>query len=208
MFVVASGIALLGFLLTWLLPERPLRETVAAAAGDVGGDVGESFPIPTDSDSLSQLLRGLSVLADRDVQRRHIEQIVARAGLDLTPAAAWLLVRIERDPALDPLALSHAYRVEPEQIRAALRYLHDRGLIVEKPPTNGGGPQLFPTAAGCDALRRLVAARRAHLAELCAEWSPERRAEMAELLRRLARELVPDASLSAPVPATRAPFRS
>ncbi len=57
------------------------------------------------------------------------------------------------------------------------------------------------TAAGCDTLGRLVEARREHLAEVFAEWSPKKREEAAMLLRTLARELVPEAP-AVSVPAT------
>lgn len=50
-FLVATFVGLVGFLLIWLLPEKPLRETVAARAGDVGDEIGEVFPMPSDTDS-------------------------------------------------------------------------------------------------------------------------------------------------------------
>src|SRR5437763_643810 len=46
-FAVATGVALLGFLLTWLVPERPLRQTVAAASA--AGELGEAFALPADA---------------------------------------------------------------------------------------------------------------------------------------------------------------
>ena len=49
-FLVAMVIALIGFLLIWMLPETPLRETVAARAGDVGDEIGEMFPLPSDTE--------------------------------------------------------------------------------------------------------------------------------------------------------------
>jgi len=52
-FLVAMVIAMIRFVLAWLLPERPLSETVAHAAGDVGNEIGEVFPMPPDPDSLS-----------------------------------------------------------------------------------------------------------------------------------------------------------
>ena len=40
-----------------------------------------------------------------------------------------------------------------------------------------------------------MTARREHLAELWLEWSPKKREEVAEILKRLARELIPEAKL-------------
>jgi EmrB/QacA subfamily drug resistance transporter len=45
-FVVATAVAAAGFAISWLLPERALRETVAEKAADVGGEMGEAFPMP------------------------------------------------------------------------------------------------------------------------------------------------------------------
>jgi DNA-binding MarR family transcriptional regulator len=192
-FLVATAVALVGFLLTWLLPERPLRQTVAAAAGAVGGEIGKTFPMPTDSDPLSKLLQGLTAIADRDVRCRYVEQVVARAGVDLSPAAAVLLVRIEQDPMVDPLALGRDQRIPQERMESALRQLRERGLIVEHTLGDGQAPRRVLTAEGCNVVNRLVAARRARLEELFSDWAPEQRTEMAELLQRLARELVPEA---------------
>jgi hypothetical protein len=51
--------------------------------------------------------------------------------------------------------------------------------------------ELGVTPAGCDALDRLITARRARLAELFAEWPPETHEKLALLLGQIARELVP-----------------
>src|SRR5207237_1785453 len=72
-FAVATGVALLGFLLTWLVPARPLRQTVAASSA--AGRLAAAFAMPADAESEGYVLRGLATLADRDVQRRHIERI-------------------------------------------------------------------------------------------------------------------------------------
>jgi DNA-binding MarR family transcriptional regulator len=194
-FLVATAIALVGFMLTWLLPERPLRETIAAATeGDIGGDVGQAFAMPTDTDPLVHVQRGLSVLADRDERRRYVERIVARAGVELSPAAAWLLGRLEKDSGLDPAKLSRAHRLEHDRINAALAELLDRRLIVETNAADGKGAKRVLTEDGRGVFNKLVAARREHLAELWPEWSPEKREEVADLIRRLARELVPEAN--------------
>jgi len=46
-FLVATVIAVLGFALSWLLPERPLRDTVAATSADVGQEVGGAMAMPS-----------------------------------------------------------------------------------------------------------------------------------------------------------------
>src|SRR5690242_7445240 len=101
-FVVAAAISFVGLIVALFLPERPLRETIAAAAEtDIGGEIAHSFYMPTDTDSRKELLRGLAVLADRAVRRRYIAAVVARSGVDLSPNAAWLLVQIERDHGVE-----------------------------------------------------------------------------------------------------------
>ena len=45
-FLVASGVAIVGFMVSWLLPESPLRETVAAHSADVGEEVGGAMAMP------------------------------------------------------------------------------------------------------------------------------------------------------------------
>ena len=189
-FLVAAVIAFFGLLVALLLPERPLRETIAAATEtNIGNDIAQTFSMPTDTDSREQLLRGLAVLADRDVRRRYIASIVARAGVDLSPTAAWLLVQIERERGVDVNELGRRGKCDAKNLQAATVELLDKSLIAA-----GSVENVYRlTEAGCEIYNRLVAARREHLAELWPEWSPKKREEVAELLRRLARELVPEA---------------
>ncbi len=180
-----------GFAVAWLLPERPLRETVAAAAGgDVGGELADAFAMPTDRDSASQLMRGLSVLADRDVQRAHIVHIVERAGLQLSPVAAWLLLKLGRGTEMDMEALATKHHLEAPRLQDGLDELLSGGMIMERGITDGCLAHEL-TAEGSEALALLATARRARLAELFADWPQERHEELAAALRRLARELVP-----------------
>ncbi len=188
-FLVAAAIALLGLIFALLLPERPLRETIAAAAEtDIGGEIAHTFAMPADTDSRRELLRGLSVLADRDVRRRYIAAIVTRSGVELSPNAAWLLVQIEREPRVDVNELCRRGKCDATKVAAATSELLNKSLI--EPDSVANVYQL--TGAGCEMYNRLVAARREHLAEMWPEWSPKKREEVAEILRRLARELIPE----------------
>ena len=206
-FLLAAAIVALGFLLAWLMPEHPLRDTVAAAAGDVGLETGEAFPMPTGDESMPRLLRGLTVLADRDSQRAWLQSLVTRAGLDLEPIEAWLLTALDERPDTDIDALGRRHRISRERMHEAVASLRGRGLLAVIPEPDGGRrTQRVLTPTGCDALGRLVTARRAHLSDLVQQWPPEQREELAEMMVRLARELVPEVR-STPIgsPAVREP---
>src|SRR5262249_30681068 len=130
-----------------------------------------------------------AVLADRDVRRRYIASIVEHAGVDLSPAAAWLLVHIERERGVDVHELGRRGKCDANGIKEAAEQLLHKSVIEVGP-----GAYVYQLeSAGCENYNRLVAARREHLAELWPEWSPKKREEVYEILRRLARELVPEA---------------
>jgi DNA-binding MarR family transcriptional regulator len=188
-FTVAAVVAAVGFAVAWLLPERPLRRSIAVAtADDIGGDVGEAFAMPTAADSLPQVLRALRMLADRDVREAYMERIASSAGVQLPATAARLLLRFDEHGTSDIRAAGLQTHLAPAEVDGAVAVLRERGFVEER------GPSAWAiTDAGCAALCRLVEARRASLSELFADWPAEKRAEFADVLARLARQLVPDA---------------
>ena len=178
-FLVAAGMTALAFVLALVLPERPLRGAVAAGSG-----IGQSFAVPQDEDSLTQVSRWLWALLNRDSKRRLLERIAARAGVDLSAAASWLLARFEESPETTPAALALTYVVEPRRLIDALAELRSKGLVALESHA--------VTPAGRQVLDRLSAARRAGLTELLADWSPEQHRDLSEFLRRVATALVPE----------------
>jgi hypothetical protein len=88
-FVAASGVALIGFALFWLLPERPLRETAASSLG-----LGDGLAAPRSPDSLAEVERALTLAVGTEQRERFRERLARRAGVDLSGAATWALVRI------------------------------------------------------------------------------------------------------------------
>jgi EmrB/QacA subfamily drug resistance transporter len=171
-FLMAAGVALSGFVLSLLLPERRLRETVAAGAG---GDQASGVP---SGDSLDQVSRTLWAMLSREDRRTVLARLAARAGLDLRPAATWLLGRLGEAPGSDPAELATRHAIEPAVLESALHELVQKGLV---------GARRELTAAGRDALERVVEARCDALRELLADWSPDRHGELADYLRRVAR---------------------
>ncbi len=172
-FRVAAGFAAVGFVLSLRLPERRLREAVAAGAAD-----DQASPVPS-GDSLDQVSRCLWAMLSREDKRTVLTRLAARAGLDLHPAATWLTGRLGETPGLDVHQLARQYTVEPTLLLGALTELRDRGLVDES-------RTLTPT--GLAALDRLVAARRAALGELLAEWSPDTHGSLSDYLRGVARD--------------------
>jgi hypothetical protein len=175
-FVVAACVAGAAFLLSWLLEQRPLRDTVTASTG-----IGESFAVPKPADSMAEMARALTVLVGREGRRRLVEQLAARAGVDASPACAWLLARMSLDRELDLAAAAAAYDVPIEAARRGRAEAIDRGYL----NVDDGGL----TPLGEAAAAKLIAERRASLERLCEGWSPDQHAGLATLLTRLAEEL-------------------
>jgi hypothetical protein len=181
-FLVAAAIVVVAFLLSWLIEERPLRQTVETAG------VAEAFASPGSGDSLTELTRELARLVGRRRTRDFIERTVDAAGVDLPPGAAWLLVQGEEGLALrDPEAIAADRPVTAARVRDALDALRARGLLSDGALTDRG----HATA------ERLIGARRDCLRSLIADWRPVEDPRVNGAIDRLARELAGDSPAAA-----------
>jgi EmrB/QacA subfamily drug resistance transporter len=181
-FTVAAAIAAFAFVLTWFLEQRPLRESVTASTG-----IGETFAAPKDTDPLAEASRALTVIVGRDGRRQLVQRLAERAGVELGPAACWLVVRLHDDPNADIDALCRDFDLPEEVGERALGELVSAGMVA----LNGSGEREV-TPAGEESAERLIAERRASLERLCEGWAPEQHADLAGLLTRLAHELTGD----------------
>ena len=176
-FLAAAGVALVGFALSWLLQERPLRETAATSTG-----LDDSLAAPRSPNSLAEIERALTRATTSEQRRRFRERVAARAGIDLSPGATWALVRIDEHGSARARALAEQDGIPGERIAAVVDELRRRGLVAEDV-----GPSLTPS--GHSFARRAVAARRELLTEAIADRSADRDPEVTDLLRRLSEEL-------------------
>ncbi len=172
-FLIAGCVVAVAFVLTWFLEERPLRKTVETS------DLGDAFAAPQQATSIGEITRELSRLVGRERTRRFIGSVTERAGIDVSPAEAWLIGRSENGEI--PAAALETRRPEDgERLAAARDALRERGLL------EPGGLAL--TAAGRDVCARLVRARGERLTELVADWDSES-PEVDAMIDRLCREL-------------------
>jgi EmrB/QacA subfamily drug resistance transporter len=188
-FVTAAAVALAAFLLSWLLPELPLRQTAAAQG------VGESFAAPRHESSERELERILSSLMQHEERQRIYERLIDQSGVEVSPPEGWLLNRIaERTPTTAPV-LADELHVAPEQLREPLAGLTRRAFITADPDR-----PLELTASGREARERLIAAGRAQLCRLLDGWEPEQDEDLQPVLRRLAGALVVEMPAAVAVP--------
>jgi EmrB/QacA subfamily drug resistance transporter len=174
-FLVAACVAALGFLLSWLLPERPLRATAAASTG-----LEDGLAAPRDPDSLAELERALSRATTVEQRREFRRAVASRAGLDVSPGAVWALVRIAQHGVADSAAEARRRGVSDERIAEDVVELRRDGLLGADGPTPRG-------LAYAD---QLISARRETLRELLDDPEAEIDPEVNRLLGSLARELV------------------
>jgi EmrB/QacA subfamily drug resistance transporter len=180
-FLVAAGVALLGSLLSWLLEERPLRATAATSRG-----LEDSLAAPKSPDSLAEVERALSLAVPREQRERFHARVAARAGVPLSSGATWALVRIDSYGPERARRMAEERGVSPERVAAAIAELERLGVLT------AGDVVGELTPAGRAMADQVVSARREELCAALADEHAERRPEVAELLRSLARELAGD----------------
>ncbi len=185
-FLVAAAFALAAFALAWLISEQPLRETVAS-----GGDLADTYAPPRDSASIAEIANMIGRLNRREGARAIIARIAARAGVELAPAACWLLARLSEPGASDVEALAASHDLDARVVLAARDQLLAQAMIEPRAVAPSG---YALTAGGHATLARLTETGEQRLADLLAGWRPEQHADLARLIAQLAREFFIDAS--------------
>ncbi|MGW9174990.1 DHA2 family efflux MFS transporter permease subunit [Streptomyces decoyicus] len=178
-FLYAVPVVLVAFALAWFLREEPLRGSVTAP------DTSEVLSSnPVERSSRDECARALSKLGSREGRKHIYEKITARAGLDLKPAAGWLILRIHRHGAVEPALLAERSTVPLGVIAESVRQIEERGLATRD------GLLLRLTDRGRETAGRLSAARQQSLAEMLGDWwTRDRPTDLTELVQELTAEL-------------------
>jgi EmrB/QacA subfamily drug resistance transporter len=184
-FLVASIIGVAAFALSWFIRALPLRETVTT------GDLGDTYATPRDSASLAELVNMIGRLERREGARDIIVRIAARAGVELSPAACWLLARFSESEHRDLGTLASSIDVELETLANARTELELERMITVA-DADGRGDQL--TTEGQAALERLRNTGEQRLTDLLECWRPEEHEDLTRLIATLAQEFFIDTS--------------
>jgi EmrB/QacA subfamily drug resistance transporter len=180
-FLAAAGVSALGFALTFLLREHPLREGAPAEG------VGESFAMPRDATSLEELERIIALLVARENRWRLYADLARRAAIELPAPELWMLARLGERAPMTLTSLGAELKIPEPQLASPLRALCERG-IAEK---NANG-ELELTSTGVAMRDRIVAARRKGLADMLARWRPDEHPDVLALIERMAQALTSD----------------
>ncbi|MFI0709592.1 DHA2 family efflux MFS transporter permease subunit [Streptomyces inhibens] len=178
-FLYAVPLVLVAFALAWFLKEEPLRSSVTAP------DTSEVLSSnPVERSSRDECARALSKLGSMEGRKHIYEKITARAGLDLKPAAGWLILRIHRYGSVEPGLLAERSTVPLGVISESVRQIEERGLATRE------GLLLLLTDRGREVADRLSAARQQSLAQMLGDWwTKDRPTDLTELVQELTAEL-------------------
>jgi EmrB/QacA subfamily drug resistance transporter len=172
-FLVAAAILAVAFVLSWLIEERPLRQTVETG-------VGEAFAAPSSGDSLRELTRELARLVGRERAQAFIERTVVASGVDLPVGCAWLLVQVHEGADLSqPDAITRNRPIDAAWVHAQVEALSARGLVDHDQPTDRGR----------DVAEQLIDTARASLSAFVVDWTPGEDPRLNDAVARVAREL-------------------
>ncbi|HLH98836.1 MAG TPA: MDR family MFS transporter [Xanthobacteraceae bacterium] len=187
-FLAATAAAAIGFALTWLLREVPLRGPVRSET------IGESFAMPHDATSLEELQTIVTRLQAREMHWEFYQRVAQSLDISLAPDQIWALVQICRSGPLSLSEMSARFRVPSTQLGAIAAQLVAGRLIA----CSADG--LVATERGKALFDRMVEAHRMVLHRLAARWSPEQHLEAKAMLDALARSMIAELPI-APAPA-------
>jgi EmrB/QacA subfamily drug resistance transporter len=173
-FLVAAGVAAVGFLLSLRLRERPLRATAEASQG-----LERTLAVPCNADSLAEIDRSLSMLVGRERRRSFNVHVAERAGVDLSSGAVWALSRFATLGIPATRELARAMGVDEVRVAEVQGELVQCGLLDDD--------ELTP--AGVASADQILSARREELHVLLSDHGDQREPEVTGLLERMAVEL-------------------
>jgi hypothetical protein len=161
-FLTATGLAALAFLLSFGLVEIPLRRSIAPEP------IGDTFQMPRDATSLAE--RIVMRMAAKENRWKVYERAAAQAGIAIEPDQLWMLARTAQQGDRHTTATLAKHLGLPEhQCKAPVEALIERGMAMAQP-------------AGSIEFAR----REAELEHMLRDWTPKEHPEVRAKLASLA----------------------
>ena len=205
-FVFATPIGALAFLLTFLLKEVPLRETSRAVDR---ADSTAPTSVPATRDSAQEMERALLTLFGRERRREVYQNLATTADVHVSPRGCWLLYRIADHGPITGAALARTLHVDHPNLVRRLSELTEAGDVTLADgastaggatpasgamPASGDGARVAVsvalTPAGQQAASLLDAAREAGIARLMTGWHPDMNPQLRHLIKRITTTLI------------------
>ncbi|MGH9029570.1 MAG: MFS transporter [Acidimicrobiales bacterium] len=185
-FIVAVPITAAAFLLTWILPQVPLRKTTQAPDP---ADTLVPTAIPSTRSSRDEIARALSVLVRRENREQIYRWLSEQASVEVSPEACWLMFRLQGHEGFTLEGLADHLHVPSGNLSRVVDLLQIRGLVTMR-ADGAHGDRVALTPEGHSVLGKLLLARSKGLHEMLADWSPEEHAEVVHMVARLASDLL------------------
>jgi predicted MFS family arabinose efflux permease/DNA-binding MarR family transcriptional regulator len=176
-FLTATGLAALAFLLSFALVEIPLRSSIAPEAAS------DAFPMPRDATSLEELERIVMRMAAKENRWRVYERAAAQAGVALEPDQLWLLARIaQKEHGETVTTLAKRLALADDQCKALMAKLIESGTATAQ---SDGSVEL--TGKGREVFDKLILRREADLEHMLRDWNPDEHPEVRSKFATLAK---------------------
>lgn len=188
-FLLATIISVVGFGLTWLLREIPLRDFARAES------IGKSFAMPHDATSLEELELIVSQLKDSKRHWQVYERAAQSLDIPLAPDQIWLLVQVCLTGPANLATVTERFQVPPEQLVTLADELCLAGVVRRDDKS-----RLVATPQGQAIFQKMADAHRVVLHRLTTQWEPEQHADAKAMLDGLARSMLADMPIK-PTPA-------
>ena len=143
-FLVGVPFGALAFLLSWTLKDVPLRTTTGTPDP---ADTLAPTSRPTVRTSDQEMERALTVLLSREHRREVYAHLVSAAGVQTSPRAAWLLLRVGEHPGWGCHDLARHLYLTDADLRRRLAELIAPGYVRQLPDDPTGPVPLTEVAS-------------------------------------------------------------
>jgi DNA-binding MarR family transcriptional regulator len=183
-FLVGVPFGALAFALSWTIKDVPLRTTTGTPDP---ADTLAPTSRPTVRTSDQEMERALTSLISREHRREIYQDIVSTAGVEITPRATWLMLRVGEHPGWDRHELAGHLHMTDGNLDRRIGELVTDGYV-QALPADQTKPVTF-TDAGQRAYQSLYQVAHDRIERLAADWHPDQHPHLSELLTRLIHQL-------------------